>query len=70
LPQVAAFADAHFLVHKFERNQRTESTITRLREKESVEELARLLSDDDVDKTSIANAKALKKKAGDLKASL
>jgi DNA repair protein RecN (Recombination protein N) len=66
LPQVAAFADAHFLVHKFGRNERTESTITRLAEKESVAEVARLLSGESVSKTSVANAKSLIKKATDL----
>ncbi len=66
LPQVAAFADAHFLVHKFGRNERTESTITRLPERESIEEIARLLSGDAVSKTSLANAKLLIKKAGEL----
>lgn len=66
LPQVAAFADSHYLVHKFRNNQRTESTIVKLEAKESLEEIAKLLSGDDVSKSSIANAKSLVKKAAEL----
>lgn len=63
LAQVAAYAETHFLVHKFGRDQRTESTITRLSVKESEEEVARLLSGQDVTPSSLANARALKRKA-------
>jgi DNA repair protein RecN (Recombination protein N) len=63
LAQVAAFADTHFLVHKFGKDQRTESTISQLSPKESEEEIARLLSGDELTTSSLANAKALVKKA-------
>lgn len=63
LAQVAAFADTHFLVHKFGKDKRTESTITQLSVKESEEEIARLLSGDELTSSSLANAKALMKKA-------
>jgi DNA repair protein RecN (Recombination protein N) len=63
LAQVAAFADTHFLVHKFGKDKRTESTISELSTKESEEEIARLLSGDELTTSSLANAKALVKKA-------
>lgn len=63
LAQVAAYAETHFLVHKFGRDKRTESTITRLALKDSEEEVARLLSGQEVTPSSLANAKALMQKA-------
>jgi DNA repair protein RecN (Recombination protein N) len=63
LAQVAAYAETHFLVHKFGKEQRTESTISRLSTRESEEEVARLLSGQEVTTSSLANARALIKKA-------
>ena len=63
LAQVAAHADAHFLVHKLSRDKRTESTISRLSPRSSEEELARLLSGEELTPSSLANARALVKKA-------
>jgi len=59
LPQVAAFSDSHFLVHKFGNRKRTESTITLLSKSESTKEIARLLSGDKVNKLSLANAQSM-----------
>ena len=44
LPQVAVYADTHFLVEKSGKGNRTESTIVRMTEEESANEIARLLS--------------------------
>ena len=63
LAQVAAHGDAHFFVHKFSKDQRTESTITRLSARASEEEIARLLSGAEVTASSLANARGLLKKA-------
>lgn len=63
LAQVAAYADTHFLVHKFGKEKRTESTITRLTSSQSAEEIARLLSGSEVTPSSLANARALVAKA-------
>lgn len=63
LPQVAAYADTHFLVHKFGASNRTESTITRLDAEASTTEIARLLSGDEVTDSSLAHAATLLKKA-------
>ncbi len=59
LPQVAVYADAHFLVKKAGKNKRTESNILLLSAKESAEEIARLLSGAEVSKPSLENAQAL-----------
>jgi len=63
LPQVAVYADTHFLVSKSGNQSRTESTIDRLSESQSAAEIARLLSGDEVSTTSLANARSLLKQA-------
>jgi DNA repair protein RecN (Recombination protein N) len=63
LAQVAAYAESHFLVHKFDKDRRTESTITKLSRKDSEAEIARLLSGAEVTSSSLANARALVTKA-------
>jgi DNA repair protein RecN (Recombination protein N) len=59
LPQVAVYADTHFLVRKEERGKRTESSIVRMSKEESAREIARLLSGAEVSKPGLANAKNL-----------
>lgn len=59
LPQVAAYADKHYIVKKIEGKDRTESTITQLSKTERLEEIARLLSGDKVTKASLDHAKSL-----------
>jgi DNA repair protein RecN (Recombination protein N) len=43
LPQIAAFADAHFRVEKQVENDRTTTQVVRLSESERIDELARML---------------------------
>jgi DNA repair protein RecN (Recombination protein N) len=59
LPQVAAYADCHYIVKKIEGKDRTESTITQLSKSARLEEIARLLSGDKVTKASLDHAKSL-----------
>lgn len=62
LPQVAVYADTHFLVKKEEKGEkakRTESSIIRLSPDDSAREIARLLSGENVSKLSLANAEHL-----------
>ncbi|MEZ4740990.1 MAG: DNA repair protein RecN [Bdellovibrionota bacterium] len=68
LAQVAACADEHFLVHKFGDKNRTKSKISHLSPEKSMEEIARLLSGDKINKLSLANAKSLVEKARGAKA--
>ncbi len=59
LPQVAVYADAHFLVTKKGKGDRTQSSIVPLTKEESAREIARLLSGREVSTSSLANAKNL-----------
>jgi len=63
LPQVAVYADTHFLVKKESKAKRTESTIIKLSREDSTAEIARLLSGSEVSKAGLANARALMDKA-------
>lgn len=63
IPQVVAHADVNFRVAKSVKSGRTESTIVRLSESESVEELARLLSGTKLTQDSLKNAKTLRNQA-------
>ena len=63
LPQVAVYADNHFLVKKVKKGDRTEAQIVPLSDDDSAKEIARLLSGAKVDATSLAQAKNLKQKA-------
>ncbi|MCS7149705.1 MAG: DNA repair protein RecN [Caldimicrobium sp.] len=47
LPQIARFADHHFLVEKIYSSQQTETLIRKLHGEERVKELARMLGDED-----------------------
>lgn len=60
LPQIAAMADAHYLIEKSVKNQTTVSTIRRLDETESVEELARMLGGVEITETVKENAREMR----------
>ena len=63
LPQIAAKADHHFLIEKTVENGVTHTGIHSLEEKESIEELARLLGGDEISEASLENARELKAKS-------
>ena len=63
LPQIAAKADHHFLIEKTVENGVTHTGIHPLGEKESIEELARLLGGDEISEASLDNARELKAKS-------
>lgn len=69
LPQIAAMADWHFLISKNVVNQSTVSNISRLKEKETVEELARMLGGVKVTDTVLESAKEMKELAKSVKKS-
>lgn len=69
LPQIAAMADQHFLISKNVVNQSTVSNISRLAEKETVEELARMLGGVKVTDTVLESAKEMKELALSVKKS-
>lgn len=63
LPQIAAKADHHFLIEKTVEEGATHTRIHPLEEKESIEELARLLGGDEISGASLENARELKAKS-------
>jgi DNA repair protein RecN (Recombination protein N) len=64
LPQIAAHADAHFLVEKNVDNNRTRTTIRRLSRSERVAELARMLGGDNPTDQTRALARELVERKG------
>jgi DNA repair protein RecN (Recombination protein N) len=61
LPQIAAFADQHFLIEKREHQGRTRTAVRLLEEKERTEEVARMLSGARVTDTSMKHAEQMRK---------
>ncbi len=59
LPQIAAFADQHFLIAKSEKRGRTETSVHRMERVERVEEIARMLSGAKLTETSVRHAEHL-----------
>ena len=68
LPQIAAFAEAHFRITKHEVNGTVETRVTRLSEEERIDELAAMLDGLPVTPESRANAEAMLERVRDLKA--
>ena len=59
LPQIAAFADQHFLIEKTERQGRTQTTVRQMADTERIQEIARMLSGAVLSETSLKHAEAL-----------
>jgi DNA repair protein RecN (Recombination protein N) len=63
LPQIAAFADQHFLIEKQEKQRRTQTSIRLLTSQERAEEIARMISGATVTETSLRHAEQMLKTA-------
>jgi DNA repair protein RecN (Recombination protein N) len=61
LPQIAAFADQHFLVEKQERQGTTKTSVRLLNDDERTEEVARMLSGAKLTETSLRHAEQMLK---------
>ncbi len=61
LPQIAAFADQHFLVEKQERQGKTKTSVRLLEDQDRTEEVARMLSGAKLTETSLRHAEQLLK---------
>jgi DNA repair protein RecN (Recombination protein N) len=61
LPQIAAFADQHFLVEKHERQGKTKTSVRLLSDEERTEEVARMLSGAKLTETSLRHAEQMLK---------
>ncbi|HUY82287.1 MAG TPA: DNA repair protein RecN [Acidobacteriaceae bacterium] len=59
LPQIAAFADQHFVIEKQEKQGRTKTTVRLMKEEERVEEIARMLSGEKLTDASRKNAEQM-----------
>ena len=60
-PQIAAFADQHFLIEKHEKQGRTRTSVRLMNEEERTEEIARMLSGATLTDTSIKHAEQMLK---------
>jgi DNA repair protein RecN (Recombination protein N) len=63
LPQIAAFADQHFLIEKQEKQKRTQTSVRLLTSEERAEEIARMISGATVTETSLRHAEQMLKAA-------
>jgi DNA repair protein RecN (Recombination protein N) len=61
LPQIAAFADQHFLIEKAEKGGRMRTSVRRMEEGERAREIARMLSGAKLTETSLEHARSLLK---------
>jgi DNA repair protein RecN (Recombination protein N) len=59
LPQIAAFADQHFLIEKSEHRGRTQTGVRQMERAERVEEIARMLSGASLTETSLRHAEQM-----------
>ena len=60
LPQIAARADAHYLIEKQTDKNKTKTEIIYLKEEESIQELARILGGDNVTESVLSTAREMK----------
>ena len=63
LPQIAAMADTHFLIHKELSGERAVTRIRLLSEEETTDEIARLISTDDISDTARKSAAEMRAEA-------
>lgn len=59
LPQVAAFGDVHFFIQKSPKKDSVSMEVLELKQKDRVQEIARLISGEKISKTSVAHAEQL-----------
>ena len=64
LPQIAAMADAHYLIEKSVENKSTVSNIHKLDQEQSIKELARMLGGVEITQTVLDSAREMKQLAG------
>jgi DNA repair protein RecN (Recombination protein N) len=61
LPQIAAFADQHFLIEKADKGGRTRTSVRRMEDSEREQEIARMLSGAKLTESSLEHARQLLK---------
>ena len=70
LPQIAAMADCHFEIEKSVENGVTRTSVRKLQEEETCEELARMLGGTQITDAVYENAREMKRLAGECKGAL
>ena len=70
LPQIAAMADAHYIIEKSVHDNKTYSNIQRVAGDDSLNEIARMLSGETLTDSVLENAKELKIMADKVKSEL
>lgn len=65
LAQIAAMADTHFVIEKMVKEERSETQIRKLDEKESEQELARILGGVEITESVLQNAREMKRLAAE-----
>ncbi len=63
LPQIAAMADAHFVIEKSSTDSRTITDIRQIEGEDQLAELARMLGSDELTQAALSNAKELRNQA-------
>lgn len=63
LPQVAAYGDSHFFIQKSPQKDSVAMLVSELKQKDRVQEIARLISGEKISKTSLAHAEQLLEEA-------
>ena len=58
-PQIAAFADTHLYIEKQTKDEATFTRVRQLDEKQRVEEIARIISGENVTETALQNAQEM-----------
>ncbi|MFZ4405342.1 MAG: DNA repair protein RecN [Pseudobdellovibrionaceae bacterium] len=61
LPQVAAYGDSHFYIHKNNNEDSVSMNVIELKKQDRIKEIARLISGETISKTSLAHAEQLLK---------
>lgn len=67
LPQIAAMSDAHYLIEKNAKKDRTVTTIKKISEEDDLRELARMLGGAEITRAALQNAKEMKELARNTK---
>lgn len=67
LPQIASMSDAHFLIEKNAKKDRTVTTIKKIAQEDDLRELARMLGGAEITEAALQNAKEMKELARNTK---
>lgn len=70
LAQIAAMSDSHYLIEKFTQSDRTQTSIRRINEEETIQELARIAGGAQITDSVLASAKEIREMAKEYKSNV